>query len=320
MELQLDDFNDRLLAEHTGAGARTSRVPTQAGWIGLAAIFAMAGYWAWQSGAVQSSWQTAATTVRNILGAEKAAVDLHSPIKSIRARKEAEDVAAARTARENALARIDAIEAKAVRGQQQTAILPDELERLRVAVEKSAVAPKPEPQKRVPVLEKTEKAHPMVVARAAPAARPNPVTPRKEEKLVEARAKVVDVVREEEQSGLMLFRKRDTAAAPVLDRVVAANQAVPVAAQPVRAPSPSPTVVTDRASSVVDAPSVSVPPGIRPPVLVVEETGVRIVGPEGERFIPIGGKLNGKHILATSPKIGLIVTEDSAIRVNTQEK
>lgn len=216
-----------------------------------------------------------------------------------------------RADREQALARIDELEAGALRRQtlgQGSQNGLNELERqLRLVEKKPAVE--------VALPERKESAAPIVVSRARPETRrKQDIAVAKDKpavvqaKPIETRATVVGTVRpEEEQSGLMLFKKRDTAA-PVIERSAAA--------------SPSP-VVAPTQPSADRSPSVDLPPAapsIRPPVLVVEENGVRVIGPEGERFIPVGGKLNGKHILATSPKIGLIVTEDSAIRVNNQEQ
>jgi hypothetical protein len=103
-----------------------------------------------------------------------------------------------------------------------------------------------------------------------------------------------------------------------MERQVGARPIQPVPAGQETAPAPARMEKPEIAERTPGVPEPGVV--IRPPVLVVEEGGVRVIGPEGERFIPIGGKLNGKHILATSPKIGLIVTEDSAIRVHNQEK
>ena len=155
----------------------------------------------------------------------------------------------------------------------------------------------------------------MVVARVVPAPKkPVAASSQKEgkPKIVEpSRVAVIETLKarpEPEQASIMLFRKREVA--PVLEQRATARPVQPVAQ--VLSPAQAEREVVEQVAAAQ--------PVIRAPVLIVEETGVRIIGAEGERFIPIGGKLNGKHILATSPKIGLIVTEDSAIRVNNQEQ
>lgn len=311
--LQLEGFNERLLSASTGGGKRAIRLPVNAGWFALAAGLAVSGYWGWHSGAGQRAIEAGMTSVRHIVAGDEPEVVASIAIKPIPIRGP-EMPEAVQADREQALARIDELEAGALRRQTlgqggQNGL--NELERQLRLVEKKPAGEVAQPE-RVALPERKEAAAPIVVSRAHPEAR------RKQEmavakdkpavvqaKPIETRAAVVGTVRpEEEQSGLMLFKKRDTAAP-----VAAATPVSPVAmpAQPSAERSPS-----------VDFPQAA--PGIRPPVLVVEENGVRVIGPEGERFIPVGGKLNGKHILATSPKIGLIVTEDSAIRVNNQEQ
>lgn len=338
MELRLDGFNESLLAGHRGLGVHSQRSVSFAGWILVLAGVAASGYWGYREGHVQRIAEIASYAVSGLTGPKGTAVLTEGlPVQPITVREEAE--AAARgddpvvagehsEARKRVLARLDQLEAESVRGGGDRSQSLAELDRLRGEISRPVAKPAEVVQRRETGRpEQIERETPIVVARPAPAARQKPVAPvvvteSSREKPVETpRAAVVESSREKheaEQSSLMLFRKRD--AAPVIDRPAVARPIRPVQpASPEQVSAPGRTEKPEIAERMPER--VPEQTGtMRAPILVVEEGGVRVVGPEGERFIPIGGKLNGKHILATSPKIGLIVTEDSAIRVNNQEK
>lgn len=339
MELRLDDFNEGLLAGNRDLGVRSPRSVSFMVWALVLAGTAAGGYWGYREGHVHRLAETAISTVGGFVVQESAvAVVEPLPVRPITVREEGQAVAAAverveepamagahSESRERVLARLDQLETEAANRVERSQSVP-ELDRLRMELAKPAG--KPMGEARGGGAAKTDRAEretPIIVARPAPAARQKPVSPVAVEsvkpKLVEApRATVAESPREkveEDSSSIMLFRKRD-AAPVVVERQAVARPIHPASPEPASAPARMEKPEISERAVAERAPEPGVP--IRPPVLVVEEGGVRVIGPEGERFIPIGGKLNGKHILATSPKIGLIVTEDSAIRVHNQEK
>lgn len=331
MELRLDDFNEGLLERHHGLGVRSPRSTAFVVWALLLSGTAVSGYWGYREGHVQRVAEVAFTAVGGFVGQESAEVVVEAlPVSPITVRDEdrvverVEEPAVAGVhseARERVLARLDQMEAEAATRVERAQSVP-ELDRLRMELAKPAGKSMGEARGgEASKSDRAERETPIIVARPATTVRPKPVAVESvKPKLVEApRAAVAEIPREkveEESSSIMLFRKRD--AAPVVERQANARPINPAPAEPVSAPArmEKPDVSERAVAERAPDPGVS----IRPPVLVVEEGGVRVIGPEGERFIPIGGKLNGKHILATSPKIGLIVTEDSAIRVHNQEK
>ena len=287
--IDFDGFNTRLLDEHM----RPIPMPKQSsrgrllGGMLLAAGIGTGTYLLDTSGLADRAWVSAVSLAERVtFFREQSDPAAANPAP---ARAPAPDVARLLAERDRLMAKIEQMEMAA---QEQAAAA--ELEQLRLDLVEPPKPAAPEapaaekPVRQQPPVEKP----PILVAR--------PAEPRK---AAPPETKPVD-----DQAELMLFRKQKQ------DRA---------AAQPIvaRAASATPLQAGTTASPVVQQAARLAPEKApRPPVLLVEEGGVRVVGSEGERFIPIGGKLNGSQILATSPKIGLIVTEDSAIRVKNQEQ
>lgn len=301
----LDGFNENLLAGHlqVGAGRRVKHTAV-AGWMILLSSMAAGVYWAHQAGWDQRAWNDAVSSGRHVMSlwepaAEAPVVKIAIKPITVREAPVPEQLVESQTAeREQLLERLDRMEAKALEKP------PAELEQLRVEADKPRVQKIEVERARL----QPEKEAPIIVARPPAPVRQKPKAVEPQVKPVDVRALARDIVQSQpanDQSSLMLFKKRE--AEPVVEQPIAAR---PLQVEPT--PTVSPPAAAERQPAQAPAPQA--------PILVVEEGGVRVVGPEGERFIPIGGKLNGKHILATSPKIGLIVTEDSAIRVNNQER
>lgn len=320
--LQLDGLNDAILSTHGGIHAPKTR---RAGYVwvfALVAGVAAGAYLDSRHGVVTQAYLLAASSVSELIGSTKteAIPQSVSRIKPFAVVAGNAGVSGHRpqvgedaVARDQVLARLDQLEGAAI---PDRASAPLELDRLQAAISKPVARQAPVvPPQDIDKPERVEREKPMVVARVVPAPKkPVAASSQKEgkPKIVEpSRVAVIETLKarpEPEQASIMLFRKREVA--PVLEQRATARPVQPVAQ--VLSPAQAEREVVEQVAAAQ--------PVIRAPVLIVEETGVRIIGAEGERFIPIGGKLNGKHILATSPKIGLIVTEDSAIRVNNQEQ
>lgn len=247
-------------------------------------------YWASDSGWPRRAWDAGLSLTASIPRLWHEAPREDEPTPPVRPAETVESLIAERRA---LLARAEQMEAEA-RGLASDAIA--DLARLRAAIEVPQARAVPAPT--ADDLPKASK-----VPAEAPGAQSGFVSkPRARQKDEPTSSK------SEEQAEILLFRKRQTERA-VAQPIVGRPE--PSRAVPVGAPA-----AINESRPVPQAPEQP----IQAPVLLVEEGGVRVVGAEGERFVPIGGKLNGKRILATSPKIGLIVTEDSAIRVKNQER
>lgn len=279
-----DGFNLHLLDENLRPLPKRRRaIPFRLiGGLVLASGVAAGIYWASESGWIHRGWDAGLSLARSIPSPWQENHPAVAP-PPVQPPRTVDSLIAERDA---LLARIAQMEA-AAREQAASA----DLAQLQSALEAPSTR-EAAPAKAAEPLEEPADAPPLLVAR--PRAQQRAAAPEKKPAV--------------DQAEIMLFRKQQAeraAAQPIVARTVPA-QPVPVGApasaieqQPVRQASEQP---------------------IRPPALLVEEGGVRVVGAEGERFVPIGSKLNGKRILATSPKIGLIVTEDSAIRVKNQER
>lgn len=290
--MRLDGFNEQLLAGHQRLGGIPSRILAGMAW-GVAA----AGVISISYLAAQQRW------LERFAGTEEAVVITKAETRPIRVQEVKNEAPARETERVSE------------QPSRNPALQPSdkaELDRLLAKLDRMEVNSKPSEAAPVPESKPAVKAEPpILVARAKPAPRVA-VVPADEPQVRPVEAKVLaEAVAKSggtKQESLLLFKKQEE---------------TPVAAPAVSLPT-RPVVIKETPVSVVPAkPEVSLPAASRKPavpILLVEETGVRVIGPEGERFIPIGGKLNGKHILATSPKIGLIVTEDSAIRVNNNQE
>jgi len=294
--MRLDGFNEHLLAGHQHLGGIPSRFLAGMAW-GVAG----AGVIAISYLAAQQGW------FERFAGTEEAVVISKAETRPIRVQEAKNEATVRETER---------VSVQPARNPSPRPADKAELDRLLAKLGRMEANSKP--SEAAQVLEskpavKTEP--PILVGRAKPAPKPAPrvtVVPAEEPQVRPVEAKVLaEAVAKSggtKQESLLLFKKQEEA--PV---------AVPAVSLPTR-----PVVVKETPVSVVPVkPEVSMPAVARKPavpILLVEETGVRVIGPEGERFIPVGGKLNGKHILATSPKIGLIVTEDSAIRVNNNQE
>lgn len=284
--MHLDGFNDDLLAGHRDLGLGAGRFATVLVW-GMVAIGVIAvGAWS-----VQSGWvgQVANNAAHNQPGEkEKEKAEIHVGAGPI-----------VQKAPEPKEASLSPVAVKPSR--EESAELNRLLAKLDRAEAKAAQGHGIPSAKRDKAAEKAET--PMLVSKPKPKPKPEPVhglaveAPQAQVRQVEAA--VIAKAAAREQESLLLFRKSEPAVGLPSRPAVARSQ-----------PAANPSLVDEPERPVVTP----------APVLVVEETGVRVLGPEGERFIPIGGKLNGKHLLATSPKIGLILTEDQAIRVTPQEQ